>query len=295
MKAMLKWLIRQFVYARLAWFPLSEASAMYWVEFMKRWPAFFAEHPFVRQVRLVDGQQMTVGMIDVIERNLFLHGTWDQPVLEALQRELKPGHTFVDIGANIGYFTLIASRLVGPSGKVLALEPSHINLAKLAQHTWSNDAGNVLIASVAAGRDYALPLLNFPTPNNAGAASLRPLSSIRSSLVLQMPLDDLIEAHGLQPDLIKLDVEGFELEALRGLERTLAAFGPVVVCELTDAFLRELGQDSRQLLAHMESFGYTCTVLDAGGAQAVHRLRSDDASIPDNQIDVVFRREAVGT
>ena len=288
MKRLVKWLLRQALYARLALLPLSESSALYWVEVMKRWTAIFAVHPYLRQISLPGGQRMTVGLIDVVERNLLLHGEWDFPVLEALKAELAPGHTFVDIGANIGYFTLVASKLVGPSGKVLALEPSHVNLSRLGRHVWDNEAANVLIASVAAGKDYALASLNFPTFNNAGAATLRPCSTIKSSTVLQVPLDDLIEAHSLKPHLIKLDIEGFELEALRGLGRTLARFGPVVVCELTDSFLREIGQDARQLLAHMEGFGYNCTVLAANGAGAV--LTSDGAYMPDGQVDVVFRR-----
>jgi FkbM family methyltransferase len=290
MKSLVKWLLRQLLYARLRWFPLSDETALYWVEVMKRWPAIFAADPYRRQIRLQGGGVMTVGLIDVVERNLLLHGEWDTHVLRVLEGELRPGHTFVDVGANIGYFSLVASALVGAEGRVLALEPAHVNLSRLGQHVWDNAAANILVASLAAGREYATVGLNFPTFNNAGAATLRPCSSMKSSLVLQVPLDDLIEAHGIRPDLLKLDVEGYELEALRGLQRTLQKFTPVVICELTDRFLREIGQDARQLLEFMEQFGYRCNILAGGNVEPGRALASSDAALPDGQLDVVFRR-----
>jgi len=277
------------LYARLRWFSLTEASALYWVEVMKRWPAIFAAQPYRRQVHLQRGQVMTVGLIDVVERNLLLYGQWDAHVLRVLESELRAGQTFVDVGANIGYFSLVAASIVGPEGRVLAIEPSHVNLSRLGQHVWDNSAANILVASLAAGREYATVALNFPTFNNAGAATLRPCTTMKASLVLQVPLDDLIEAHGIRPDLLKLDIEGYELEALRGLQRTLARFTPTVVCELTDRFLRDIGQDARQLLEYMEQFGYRCHVLAGEGLEPGSVLASTDASLPEQQIDVVFR------
>lgn len=296
MKRFGRWLVRRLLYARLGLLSLNEEQARYWAETMKRWPGIFDVEPFRRVRELPGGLHMELGLIDVVERTLSVTGKWDEPILRAMTQYVLPASTFVDIGANIGYFTLQASRLAGPSGLVLALEPSYVNLPKLCDNVRRNAAGNVLICSAAAGRDHAMPSIQFPTFNNAGAASLRPMSSVSSNRVLQLPLDDLIEQYGLQPDVVKLDIEGFELEALRGMTRTLQRFGPVVICELTDSFLREIGQSARELLEFMEQLGYEATLLTSGSAfKAGAKLRSTDAAIPLEQVDVVFVRAAATT
>lgn len=286
MKGLVKWLLRRALYFRLAHFPLSEATALRWVEFMKRWPAIFAEVPFRRDVRLPAGFTVRVGLVDVIERNLLLHGCWDESIREAVELNLAPGATFVDVGANIGYFSLLASKLVGDAGTVLAIEPSHVNLSRLAEHLWKNASGNVLVASIAAGNGHALPTINFPTFNNAGAATLRPGHSVQGNRVMQAPLDEIFAAQGIRPDLVKLDVEGFELEALKGMRDSLARYAPVVICELTESFLRELGQSASELLAFMEALGYECeTLCDPG-----RRPTSAAPNLAADQQDVIFRK-----
>jgi FkbM family methyltransferase len=285
--------LRGLVYARLALLPLSEASAARWADRMKRWPAIFAAKPFRRPVVVGDGITLQLGLIDVIERSLSVSGAWDEPVLAALRAELKPGSTFLDVGANIGYFSLRASRWVGAEGRVVSVEPCHPNLARLAAHAWENRAGNLLIASVAAGESAGVAAINFPTYNNAGAASLRAIPTLQGQAALQAPLDPLLAAHGIEPSVIKLDVEGFELEALKGLRQTLSRHRPVVLCEVTQRFLLELGQSAGQLLEFMESLGYeTFCLADCGALRAGDRIRSRGTALPDEQFDVIFRPAA---
>jgi len=291
LKFLAKAFIRGVLYTRLELLPLTESSALHWAGVMKRWPAIFSATPYRRWINLPGGISMEVGLVDVVERNLLLFGSWDAAILEAINAEVVAGNTVIDIGANIGYFTLLASRLVGDTGTVVALEPSHVNLTRLSRHVSYNNSHNVLIASLAAGNGYAMPTINFSSFSNAGAASLRPKPNIRGNRVLQWPLDALFQAHGIRPDVIKIDIEGYELEALKGMARTLASVGPVVICELTDAFLRELGQSARELIDFMESFGYRCHLLTPTESfRTGQLLRSADANLPAGQVDVLFRR-----
>jgi FkbM family methyltransferase len=289
-KQFLKHLIRTVVYWRLAWLPLGESAATRWSDRMKRWPAIFADRPFSVSRRIHDDLIMRLGVIDVIERDLLVGGEWDARIGEFLRANLRAGATFVDVGANIGYFTLLASRLVGERGTVLAVEPSQRNLSRLCEHLWINRTSNVMVSATAAGRRHGLAMISFPTYNNAGAATLRNVSTVQPQRALVSPLDDVFDAQALSPDLVKIDVEGYELEALAGMERMLRRCRPVVICELTASFLADLGQSPRDLLAFMESCGYRCETLTAAGSLgAGAALSSTQSSIPDTQLDVVFR------
>lgn len=291
MKSFIKFMIRQIAYMRLRWLPLSEQQAEWWAEKMKRWPAFFAERPFVVERRVAHGARMTVGLIDVIERNLLVHGVWDEQVAEVMRTSIHPNTTVVDVGANIGYFSLLASSLVGAHGRVLCIEPSHRNLSKLSGHLWQNKCSNTLILSVAAGQESGSAEIYFPTYNNAGAATLRANPTTQPQHTLVLALDDIFEAHAVSPDFIKLDIEGFELHALKGMERTLKRCAPVIVCELSDSFLREIGQSASELVSYMEGLGYSCqSISDSAGAPAGTKMSVATGNIHAGQIDVVFQR-----
>ena len=291
MKRLVRAAIRAVVHARLRWFPLNERQAVFWAEFMKRWPAFFAERPYVEKRRVEFGAWMRLGLVDVIERNLLVHGRWDEAIAGVMRESVVPGATVVDVGANIGYFSLMAATLVGPAGKVLCIEPSQRNLQRLCEHLWMNRCGVATVLSAAAGRASGWADVSFPTYNNAGAATLRTVHTTQPQRTLLVALDDVFEAHSISPDFMKLDVEGYELEALMGMERTLRRCSPVVVCELTDDFLREVGQSARQLVAYMESLGYACwSISPSADVPAGTRLSASGGNVPGGQIDVVFRK-----
>ena len=292
---MLRAIFRHAVYARLRHFPLSEGQATHWAEFMRRRPAYFAEFPFRQKRQLKSGAWMRLGMIDVIERRLSVAGEWDEDVAQAMRSCIKPGSTVVDIGANIGYFSMLASSLTGPGGKVLSIEPSQRNMARLCEHLWINQCTNTTVLSMAASSGKGWADIHFPTENNAGAASLRALHSTQAQQTLLIALDDVFDGYELSPGFIKIDVEGWELEALRGMRRTLERCKPDVVCELTQQFLAEIGQSATELVGYMEALGYQCWLIS--GAENLPRgalLSVAEGNIPDVQVDVLFRHAASG-
>jgi FkbM family methyltransferase len=178
----------------------------------------------------VRGARIAVPLDDLVGRAIFLAGDLDRKVTWVLDRLLGPGDTVVDVGANLGLVSLIAAQRVGPRGRVLAIEPSPAVLPLLGRSLAANPGLRIELFPVAAGAAPGRLRLLVP-PGNAGGASLAvPHEDARPHEVEVRRLADILAAAGVERvDLLKLDVEGFEAEALRGLFDDGAAPLPRVV------------------------------------------------------------------
>jgi FkbM family methyltransferase len=173
-------------------------------------------------------------------------------VTAAFKSILVPGDVCVDVGANIGYFTLLASRLVGPSGHVYALEPSPEIHATLTSNLERNDVTNVTALGVAAGDTNGEAEFYEADGRNRGASSLRPASERdadepeSSAIRVQVRrLDSVISSvHLPRLKLVKIDVEGYELEVMGGLEPLFVRGArPSILVELTPEWSGEKGSN----------------------------------------------------
>jgi FkbM family methyltransferase len=151
--------------------------------------------------------------MSVVAGNIRVHGLMD--------RVMRRGALVVDVGASIGYNTVYASRRVGPTGRVVAIEPAADNLGVLRENIATNDLGNVVVRPVAAGRAHEVRDF-FLRGETSAVNSLFPQSVYaavtRIEQVQVAPLDDLVEG---DPALVKIDVEGAELDVLGGMTRLL--------------------------------------------------------------------------
>lgn len=145
---------------------------------------------------------------------------------------LQPGMTVIDVGANIGYNTCYAARCVGPNGRVYALEPAQDTLAVLYRNLFTNHLENVCVLPYAAGGHRrvqrfflrgAISAVNSLFPDNFYAAVTEQVE------VLTLPLDDLMLSS--PPDLVKIDVEGAEIDVLQGMSRLMTAPGLRLIVE----------------------------------------------------------------
>jgi FkbM family methyltransferase len=160
----------------------------------------------------------------------YTHGTPEPDVQEALAHELSPGMVVYDIGANIGFFTMIAARAVGPQGRVLAFEPLPENVRWLRHNVDINDFGQVEIVEAAVGAREGTAA--FESGNTAVWARI---SDTGEHEVRVLSIDDGIAAGSLPvPDVVKMDIEGAEVDALDGMRETLARHRPTVIVELHD-------------------------------------------------------------
>jgi len=152
------------------------------------------------------------------------HGCWlgsyEQDKQRALWRARQPGSTVLDIGANVGFYTLLLSRAVGATGQVIAIEPDRRNAALLRWHTRINQLPNVhVIVGAVADRQGTVTFAPGPTPTTGRVVENgdgRPVNAYR--------LDDLVFRGGMQlPALVKMDIEGGEADALAGAAELLTA------------------------------------------------------------------------
>lgn len=195
---------------------------------------------------------MVVDTSDLIGRVLAISGVWEIQVTEALRARLAPGGVCIDIGAHVGYFTLLASKLVGPSGHVYAFEPAPSSYSELCSNLELNSVTNVTALCLAAGDRDGEELLYESPRGNTGASSIRPLldapavedDRLRAATSVEMRrADAVVPASDLsRVSLVKIDVEGYEVEVLRGLEAIFEAGGrPAIIVEVSLARSGEEG------------------------------------------------------
>jgi FkbM family methyltransferase len=164
----------------------------------------------------------------------YLLRDWVEPDLRELQQLLKPGDVFIDVGANVGLFTLKGARLVGPTGCVIALEPSSVAHAELLDNLALNAFAQVTALKVAASNVEGFCRLNHvDLGGDPQAFSLvNAANAVGGETVETMRLDTLAAQQGLaRIDLIKIDVEGAEPMVVEGALGCLAAFRPAVLFE----------------------------------------------------------------
>lgn len=147
------------------------------------------------------------------------HREWEAEEAAWLEGALRPGATMLDVGANIGYFSVLAARAVGPAGRVIAIEPERRNLRVLRLNTWAHD--QVTIVPVAAWHSRTALELRF-NASNAGDHQVHEASEgAAGTLVPAIALDDLLDETAI--DVIKIDTQGVDHHVITGLSRTLAA------------------------------------------------------------------------
>lgn len=165
--------------------------------------------------------------------------TWEVEEREAVARIVHPGEVAIDVGAHCGLYTILLSRLVGPQGRVLAFEPSPRELPRLERHLRINDCANAKLEPIAVGNSSGTVTLYLSGGRRTtGTNSLRPASGRTWNVNVPLQrIDDYVALHPeyARPDFIKMDIEGAELEALRGARDTIERSHPTILIEMAEA------------------------------------------------------------
>jgi FkbM family methyltransferase len=193
------------------------------------------------------GIRLQLDLRESLQRD-YLFGLYDRHELELVRRSLRDGGDFVDVGAHIGVYTVTAA-LAG-RGRVLALEPNPVARLQLEENIRINGCDNVLVLGRAAADAIGETVLHVPETTDPSFSSLEPgrFPEGESLPVETTTLDTEIEAAGLHPAVIKIDVEGSELRVLAGMERTLEA-RPVLLVEVS-------AESGAELERRLDSLGY---------------------------------------
>jgi FkbM family methyltransferase len=191
-----------------------------------------------------------------IDFSIFALGSFEPETIRCYRRLVKPGDTVLDIGANIGAHTLPLANLVGPSGKVIACEPTAYAFGKLQANIALNpQLVSRIIASqtiVMAGDEDFVPRELYSSWPLTAASDLHPkhLGRMQSTEgATAATLDGILDQHDAKRiSLAKIDVDGFECAVLKGGKRLLSYFRPVIVMELCPYVLAEHGGSVHELL-----------------------------------------------
>jgi len=192
---------------------------------------------------------------------------YDPATLAVIHRLLRPGDTFIDIGANEGYFTVVASRLVGPTGRVLAVEPQSRLAPVLARNLALNHCANVVVIPAAISDHSGTSLLHLtPDMNNSASGLAAPTRyRLATQPVSLMTLADLLAGAPGSAPVVKMDIESFEHEAVHGGEALFRA-GAVraLILELHYDMLRKRKLDVEAVPRLLRACGYEQEALFSG-------------------------------
>lgn len=197
---------------------------------------------------------------DVIRPALEATAGWEPGETALLGARIRPGMTVVDVGAHVGYYTCLAARLTGPRGLVLAFEPAPRNYELLLANVWRNGFTNVVCFPWAVADAPGFAELHLGG-SNTGDNRLHQSGGQRERVQVRTVALDGLEALRPPVDVVKLDVQGVEEAALRGMERLLAGSPNVLVTlEFWPAEIRRTGGDPGALLAYYRGLSFALQV-----------------------------------
>jgi FkbM family methyltransferase len=220
--------------------------------------------------RLVNGMPIEVDPRDLIGSEILRSWMWESETVRFVWGWLRAGLTVLDVGAHIGQYTLLASGLVGPAGRVIAFEPHPVLGRVLRRNVGRAGCQNVTVLPVALDRAPGLGTLVLHPPDNFGGSSLRPdgASAHHARATVEVTtLDEALDRLGRPPvDLVKIDVEGAELGVIDGARGTLAANpGVVLIVEFRRANPLRFGHTVEDLEARLRELGFQLFTLTPDG------------------------------
>ncbi|MCI0599284.1 MAG: FkbM family methyltransferase [Beijerinckiaceae bacterium] len=199
---------------------------------------------------------------DLISRVLLETGEWELDTWQAIAAHLSPRCTFVDVGAHIGYCSLKAAAVVGLEGRVVAIEANPTTVKLLRQNVHANAAA-IMVQPLACTDSETFVDLFAASDSNSGSSSISQANasqygaSLAHYRVQARPLDAILNDLGiLRVDVLKIDVEGAEMQVLLGASHTLMHYQPVLMIELDDQLLGKLGTSSADICNLLASYGY---------------------------------------
>jgi len=234
------------------------------------------------------GYEMELNLGAWSERQTYFLGRfYDLPTQLLFKAIVRPGDRVLDCGANIGMLTLLASYLVGGSGRVDSIEPNPQCANRIKWALARNAITNVVVHEVALGEVDGAATLSIPEWNT-GEASLASMEGAHGQAVrtLTVPIlrcSEIIAFDPRVPRIIKIDVEGFELSVLSGLEKVLKESRPFIVTEVVDEHLVRAGRSATELFQFLGIFGYQpfgISTRRAGFGRRLTLQRCDAANHP---------------
>ena len=190
---------------------------------------------------------------------------YEEGTTRLLRQIIKPGMAVIDAGAHVGYYTLLAARQVGPTGRVYAFEPEPANYDLLLRNIQRNEYTNIVAVNAALSRGVGQATLYLTGLDNGRHSLFRHGLPQQGSVIVEITtLDAFLESEGgTRVDLVKVDVEGSEADVLKGMEQLLRKPGELkLILEFNPALLRSVGLDPLQFLNRPADWGFNVHWID---------------------------------
>lgn len=205
------------------------------------------------------GDRLRVRIPDEVAETLVRYGIFEPELTRFLIDQLEEGMTFVDIGAHVGYYSVVASRLVGEEGSVHSFEPTPRTHEMLVSNLAAFEQAHAVPVAIWS-EEATLSLRDFGAAYGAYNTVLRSArtgdaASSRRLLVDAIPLDRYVDDTGIIPDVVKIDAESAESQVLDGMQRTIESFRPVITLEVGDLGVAD-APISRVLVDRLIAQGY---------------------------------------
>jgi FkbM family methyltransferase len=187
------------------------------------------------------------------------HGDWEPEVLDVLLNHARPGATVLDVGAHVGLFTCQLARAVGTDGRVIAVEADPINASVLQRNIHRNALGNVYVVGAAASDRTGPVSMSRSVEENTGDSRAYEVPTAGDITVVQgFAIDELLPG---DVDLIKLDLQGMDHAAIRGMQKLIGRCHPTIVTEFWPAAIEAFGDDPVEIWEYYGSLGYEWTAV----------------------------------
>ena len=212
-----------------------------------------------------DGFTLRLQIDDWIQHKMYFLGGYEEPELQAVKKLLKEGDVFIDAGANIGLFSLYASRWVGKSGMVISFEPLSVNYSSLTNHIQLNNLTNIKPEQLALGNKNGLVAIVFdPDEKNRGMASTAQTGKGLKEKIRMVTLDAYLQGKNFNRiDFIKIDIEGQEYAALTGMYNTLKKYKPALLIEVLED--KDIAGNEQNIHQYLADLGYKKYYIDDQG------------------------------
>ena len=225
--------------------------------------------------------------------SLLLQSGYEPSETAFVHRLLKQGMTVLDIGANRGYYSLLASKLVGPRGHVFAFEPSPRERRFLRANLALNRCSNVTVEPIALGSQHKEAELFIAKGFETGCNSLLSRASELTGHTVPVPertLDEYCEAHSLHSaDLLKIDIEGGELAVFKGANNFLKRRPrPTILCEIIDQLTHQWGDEPSEVIQYLRDHSFYWFEIAATGN--LHPMPSDRTSFNGDYVAIPEER-----
>lgn len=228
---------------------------------------------------------------DWIQRHIHFYGLWERPETSLLSRLLRAGSVFFDIGANVGYFTFMASKIVGPNGKVISCEPVKSTFNALTRNLNLNDSRNVITLPYAISNNSQQASIYYRPQHDSASNSLAKFEvDSGSETVNCITWDECLERFlpGTKVDMAKIDVEGSEFNVLKGAQNLLTSTeAPDLLIEIFPERLHANSSSASEVVELLLSYGYRIFSLRNGFGLAAYKE-------PTLKIENVFTTKKMG-